>query len=124
MSKQDDLRIVGRRLKVLRKQRSLSQEKLAEMVGKSVDAISSIERGVSTPLLETVYDLSVALGVRLFDLYREESEGLGVDELPADVQDLVHLIRKQPDAVRQAVLDQARVTVALADGLKMRKSTK
>lgn len=65
-----------------------------------------------------------ALGVRLFDLYREESEGLGVDELPADVQDLVHLVRKQPDAVRQAVLDQARVTVALAEGLKTRKSTK
>lgn len=124
MSKNDALRIVGRRLKVLRKQRGLSQEKLAEMVGKSVDAISSIERGVSTPLLETVYDLSVALGVRLFDLYREESEGLGVDELPADVQDLVHLTRKQPDAVRQAVLDQARVTVALAEGLKPRKSTK
>ena len=122
MSKQEALRIVGRRLKVLRKQRGLSQEKLAEMVGKSVDAISSIERGVSTPLLETVYDLSVVLGVRLFDLYREEDEGLGVDELPTDVQELVHLIRKQPDSVRSAILDQSRITVALVDGLKSRKT--
>jgi transcriptional regulator with XRE-family HTH domain len=122
MSKQEALRIVGRRLKVLRKQRGLSQEKLAEMVGKSVDAISSIERGVSTPLLETVYDLSVVLGVRLFDLYREEDEGLGVDELPTDVQELVHLIRKQPDSVRSAILDQSRITVALVDGLKSRKA--
>lgn len=114
MSNEDAIRIVGRRVKALRKQQGLSQEKLAEKVGKSVDAISSIERGVSMPMLETAYALSEALGVRFFDLFREESQALEVESLPADVQELVHLVREQPEAVRRAVLEQASATVGLA----------
>lgn len=121
MTKEDTIRIVGRRVKALRKQQGLSQEKLAEKVGKSVDAISSIERGVSMPMLETAYALSEALGVRFFDLFREERQALEVEALPAEVQDLVHLIREQPEAVRRAVLEQARAMVGLAKALKLRK---
>ncbi len=122
MTKEDTIRIVGRRVKALRKQQGLSQEKLAEKVGKSVDAISSIERGVSMPMLETAYALSEALGVRFFDLFREESQAVEVESLPAEVQDLVHLIREQPEAVRQAVLEQARVMAGLAKALVGKKS--
>lgn len=121
MTKEDTIRIVGRRVKALRKQQGLSQEKLAEKVGKSVDAISSIERGVSMPMLETAYALSEALGVRFFDLFREESQALEVEALPAEVQDLVHLVREQPETVRRAVLEQARVMMGLAKALKLRK---
>jgi transcriptional regulator with XRE-family HTH domain len=121
MSKEDAIRIVGRRVKALRKQQGLSQEKLAEKVGKSVDAISSIERGVSMPMLETAYALSEALGVRFFDLFREESQALEVEALPADVQELVHLVREQPEAVRRAVLEQAGTTIALARTLMAKK---
>lgn len=121
MSKEDTIRIVGRRVKALRKQQGLSQEKLAEKVGKSVDAISSIERGVSMPMLETAYALSEALGVRFFDLFREESQALEVEALPVDVQDLVHLVREQPEAVRRAVLEQTRATVGLVTVLTATK---
>lgn len=124
MSNEDAIRIVGRRVKVLRKQLGLSQEKLAEKVGKSVDAISSIERGVSMPMLETAYALSEALGVRFFDLFREESQALEVEALPADVQELVHLVREQPEAVRQAVLEQARTLVGLATKLSGKRAPK
>lgn len=122
MTKEDTIRIVGRRVKALRKQQGLSQEKLAEKVGKSVDAISSIERGVSMPMLETAYALSEALGVRFFDLFREESQAVEVEALPTEVQDLVHLIREQPEAVRQAVLEQARTTVGLTKALVGKKT--
>lgn len=124
MSNEDALRIVGRRVKALRKEQGLSQEKLAEKVGKSVDAISSIERGVSMPMLETAYAMSEALGVRFFDLFREESQALEVEALPADVQELVHLVREQPDAVRRAVLEQAGTMVRLAKTLITRKPAK
>ncbi|MGE5546300.1 MAG: helix-turn-helix domain-containing protein [Solirubrobacterales bacterium] len=124
MSNEDAIRIVGRRVKALRKQQGLSQEKLAEKVGKSVDAISSIERGVSMPMLETAYALSEALGVRFFDLFREESQALEVEALPADVQELVHLVREQPEAVRQTVLEQARATVELVSTLTGKKPPK
>lgn len=122
MSNEDAIRIVGRRVKALRKQQGLSQEKLAEKVGKSVDAISSIERGVSMPMLETAYALSEALGVRFFDLFREESQALEVEALPADVQELVHLVREQPGAVRRAVLEQTSVLVGLAKKLTKKAS--
>src|SRR5262249_47273534 len=124
MSKEDAIRIVGRRVKALRKQQGLSQEKLAEKVGKSVDAISSIERGVSTPMLETAYGLSEALGVRFFDLFREESQALEVEALPDDVQDLVHLVREQPEVVRRTVLEQARAMVGLTRTLTTKKPEK
>lgn len=122
MSNEDATRIVGRRVKALRKQLKLSQEELAEKVGKTVDAISSIERGASKPLLDTAHALSEALGVRLFDLFREESQALEVEALPADVQDLVHLVREQPEAVRRAVLEQARAMVGLAWTLTAKKA--
>lgn len=121
MSNEDAIRIVGRRVKALRKQQGLSQEKLAEKVGKSVDAISSIERGVSMPMLETAYALSEALGVRFFDLFREESQALEVEALPADVQELMHLVREQPEAVRQAVLEHARTALGMAAKMGARK---
>jgi len=122
MTKEDTIRIVGRRVKALRKQQGLSQEKLAEKVGKSVDAISSIERGVSAPMLETAHALSKALGVPFFDLFREESQAVEIASLPTEIQDLVHLIREQPEAIRRAVLEQAKVMVGLAKAMSGKKT--
>lgn len=58
----------GRRLKALRKQRGLTQERLAELVDRSVDAISNIERGLSLPGYETLGRLAETLEVPLSDL--------------------------------------------------------
>ncbi len=60
---------LGHRIKALRKERKLSQEDLAEMIGKSVDTVSNIERGFSSTRLSTVFEIAEALKVGFIDLF-------------------------------------------------------
>lgn len=64
----DEKQRFGRRLKALRQQRGLTQERLAELVERSVYAISNIERGLSLPGYETLGRLAETLNVPLNDL--------------------------------------------------------
>ena len=62
-------RAFGRRVQGLRDLRGLTQEQLAEAIERSVDTVSNIERGVSTPRLETARQLAEALGVGFQELF-------------------------------------------------------
>lgn len=63
---------VAMRIKALRKQRGLSQEALAELIDRSPDAISNLERGISTPGYDTLDLLAQGLGVPLSDFFTDE----------------------------------------------------
>ena len=56
---------IGRKVRACRKQKGFSQAKLAELVERSVEAISHIERGVSLPTIETLVRLSDKLDTPL-----------------------------------------------------------
>jgi transcriptional regulator with XRE-family HTH domain len=58
----------GRRLRQLRKERRLTQERLAELANLSKDQISFLERGKSGTTLDTLGILAEALNVPLKDL--------------------------------------------------------
>ena len=60
---------VGRRLRDLRKAQGLSQERLADLIDRSVDAISNLERGLSLPNFETLERLGTALHVPVRDFF-------------------------------------------------------
>lgn len=64
----DQSLVFGTHLKALRQSRNLTQEELADQIGRSVDAVSKIERGTSLPALDTVIRLSSALQTALSDL--------------------------------------------------------
>lgn len=49
---------IGRKVKKLRLEKDVSQEKLAEFVGMSREHISCIERGKNLPTVETLYKLA------------------------------------------------------------------
>jgi transcriptional regulator with XRE-family HTH domain len=53
----------GQRLRTIRLERSLTQERFAEMVGISVDFLSLIERGVNAPSFETMEQIAKRLRV-------------------------------------------------------------
>jgi transcriptional regulator with XRE-family HTH domain len=59
------------RLKDARRQAKLSQEELAEKVGRSVDGISNIERGINLPSLDTLIDMCDALSISAAGLVEE-----------------------------------------------------
>jgi transcriptional regulator with XRE-family HTH domain len=60
----------GKRLRELRFERGLSQEKLGELAGLDRTYISSAEAGRRNVSLKTIYKLAEALGVEAGDLLR------------------------------------------------------
>ena len=66
----DMRKLVGRNAARLRKDRGLTQERLAEISGLSQQYISGLEQGRRNPTIVTVYELSVALGVSHLDLLK------------------------------------------------------
>lgn len=64
----DELQKFAVNLRRIRKAKGLSQEQLAELIGRSTEAISNIERGKSSPNLETVIDIRSALRIPLAEL--------------------------------------------------------
>ena len=66
--------IVGIRIQTLRKLRGLTQEQLAEAIGKTVETISNIERGKKLPGLATLNDIRVALSVPISELVDYETK--------------------------------------------------
>lgn len=57
------LRQFGENMQKLRKQKNISQEKLAELVGVNRTYISLVEQGERNPSLKTVYRIVKALDV-------------------------------------------------------------
>jgi len=66
------IRSVGRRIAELRRDAGLSQEKLAERIGASVQYVSRVELGENLTLT-TLAKLGNALGVRAADLLKAPS---------------------------------------------------
>ena len=64
----------GKRLKTWRKQRKLTQEKLAEAIDISVHSISAIERGINFPSSDTLEKLSTFFGIPKSEFYTIENE--------------------------------------------------
>lgn len=59
----------GKRLRHLRMNRDLTQERLAEQSDLSVDFLSLVERGRNAPSFETLERLAKALKVSVADLF-------------------------------------------------------
>ena len=53
----------GTRLRTIRQERKLPQERFAELVGISVDFLSLIERGINAPSFETLEQMAKRLRV-------------------------------------------------------------
>ena len=60
----------GKRLRYLRRDRDLTQEQLAELIDLSVNAISLLERGRTSPSFETLVKLAKALNVDVGELLK------------------------------------------------------
>ena len=65
----EPLSAIGARVRTLRKRRGLTQAELAGRIGRSVEALSVLERGRSTPTLPVLGRLSEELAVPLRDFF-------------------------------------------------------
>ena len=68
-----DVRLkLGRRVQALRREKGLSQEAFADLVGLHRTYVSGVERGVRNPTLTVMDRIGAGLGVPLCDLVRFE----------------------------------------------------
>jgi transcriptional regulator with XRE-family HTH domain len=62
-------RVFGERIRALRQDRGLSQERLAELAGVHRTYLSSLERGERNVSLDNIYAIAKALGVSPAELF-------------------------------------------------------
>lgn len=60
---------IGEQIAKIRKEREITQSRLAELIDVSTETISRLERGVSIPSLKTLEKISKALHSSLKDLF-------------------------------------------------------
>jgi len=64
----------GQTLRKLRKERGLSQEKLANISGLDRTYIPSIEKGERNVSIEVIEKLAIALQIKISDFFEEECQ--------------------------------------------------
>ena len=65
----DPKRLIGARIAEVRKKKKMTQEQLAGKMGIGPKYLSSIERGMENPTLNTLISLSKALGIDLGEIF-------------------------------------------------------
>ena len=60
---------IGKRIKYLREKRNLTQEKLAEKSGLSLDYIGKIEVNINQPGMKALIKIADALNVEMINLF-------------------------------------------------------
>lgn len=69
MSSRNIKKIFGEKIKLVRKQKDLTQEELADKAGLHPTYIGQIERGKRNPSLENIYKIQKALKVDIGDIF-------------------------------------------------------
>ncbi len=70
-----NLRILfGKKLRKIRRHKDLTQERLAELLGVSVEFVSNMERGVNAPSFETIEKIAEAFDLPFSELFAFEEE--------------------------------------------------
>ncbi len=89
--------LLGDRIRNIRKMKNIKQERLAELIDKTTEHVSFIERGERSPSFEVLVDIANALNVSLsyltnIEAYEQESEiivpsPIPIDKLPHTIED-------------------------------------
>ena len=84
---------VGYRLRVLREERGVSMRSLARRSGLSANALSMIERGLTSPSVSTLTKLANALEVPIMAFFRKEPDRQNVVFCKADDRNRIDFTR-------------------------------
>lgn len=104
----------GRQVQGLREAKGLTQEQLADRIGRSVDTVGNIERGVNATRIEVAYQIATELGVRLPDLFTFEAPEPAEVGRSAAGTALIELLDDCDDRTASILLDIVRVALKLA----------
>ena len=108
------LKILGERIRAIRKSKDLSQEQLAELAGLHPTYISDVERGKVNASIYSCYAIVSALEIPFSDLVSPYVDKKTV-ELENDFAAMAGLIRKMDKKKRVIVLSAIRCMIAAMD---------
>lgn len=101
-------KLLGSRIKELRKNRGLSQEKLGEMVNIDPKHLSRIEVGRSFPSLDTLTEIAKALKMELKDFFEFTHHGKSANEI---TKSICSLLKEASEEKRRLILKIVRAIV-------------
>jgi transcriptional regulator with XRE-family HTH domain len=111
-----DLTAIGRRVKVLRRQRQLSLEALADRSGVSVSMLSTVERGQKVPSILVMSQIATALDTSIGRLVDEEKKPRVIVMPAADrrvINDVVGMERQSLSPVLPGIeFELVRITLS------------
>lgn len=100
-------KLLGKRIRQMRKRSGLSQEKFAELIGIDPNSVSRIECGVHYPSLDTLEKITMILKVEMRDLFlfsnKETAEELRAFLIQTASEIDVEKLREVVRAVRKIV---------------------
>ncbi|MDP1511243.1 helix-turn-helix transcriptional regulator [Paenibacillus sp. CMAA1739] len=103
MEDKEVLKLVGARIRALRKEKGLSQESLGEKGGFHFSYIGQIERGEKNVSLINIAKIADALDVNLIQLFAYVNEDIKVTKHEDGIQEIVNMLQKSsPEKVRLA----------------------
>nr|WP_272907625.1 helix-turn-helix transcriptional regulator [Paenibacillus xylanexedens] len=90
------LNLVGARIKVLRKEKGLSQEALGEKGGFHFTYIGQVERGEKNVSLINLAKIAEALGVNITQLFAYVNKEMKFMESETLIQEIVSILKDMP----------------------------
>ncbi len=91
----DTRKLIGSRIKNLRRGRGYSQERLGEIIGINPKYLSSVERGRENPTLDLFIRLSQGLTVGIHEIFLIEQEGAEPKLLRSKLKTLMSEVEEQ-----------------------------
>ena len=101
----DERKLLGQRIKSLRKMRGYTQEQLAEIIDINPKYLSSVERGEENPTLDLFLRLAKGLKVDLYEIFQFEHEGKAPQRLRKKLETLVAAAKEEDLARLTRVLE-------------------
>ncbi len=92
----DKKKLLGKRIKELIKQKHISQEKLAEIIGVEPTTLSNIVTGRNYPLISTLEKILMVLDADFSDVFQFEHHNSNAD-LKAEIE---NLLENNPDRMK------------------------
>ena len=93
----DKKKLLGKRIKELRRSRKLTQEQLGEMVNIELSSLGNIENGYNYPLLSTLEKLSNVLNCSIEDMFNFEH----IEDNKLLIEQINRLLNENPDKIKQ-----------------------
>ena len=109
MDIEDFKRQFGLRVQSFRKRQGLTQEELAERIGRSTDTVSNIERGLNSTRIETAFRIAEVLQIPFIDLFDVGQIQTADRDRRALIGKLLNLIGGEEADILEGIIAQTEI---------------